>query len=173
MKKYLQLYRDLWAFWSNTFPVINFLKLARLSADSCEASNYFWNLRTTRFWCFCCCCCCCWCCWCCCCCCCCCCGSFLSRLLRWSEFVWLNRSFSDQYAKALVHKEKRTRQDYDELFCIVSSLPAFLRLVFQPLISVQTSFLIGVWQPSGFDYWSLLTAAHLTLEFYARWGVSQ
>ena len=30
------------------------------------------------------------------------------------------------------------------------------------LISVQTSFLIGVWKPSEAKYWSLLTAAYST-----------
>ena len=35
-------------------------------------------------------------------------------------------------------------------------------LVFQPLISVLTSFMAGAWQPSGLSSWSLLTAAYLT-----------
>ena len=45
-------------------------------------------------------------------------------------------------------------------FCNFSWVPAFFELVFQLLISAQTRSLMGVWQPSGLDYWSLLTAAY-------------
>ena len=37
-------------------------------------------------------------------------------------------------------------------FFHLSFLPAFLQLAFQPLISEQTGFSIGVWQPSGLNY---------------------
>ena len=37
-------------------------------------------------------------------------------------------------------------------FLHLSFLPAFLGLVFQPLISVLTDFPIGAWQPSVLDY---------------------
>ena len=35
-------------------------------------------------------------------------------------------------------------------------LPAFPQLVFQPLMSTQTGFMIGARQPSGLYYWSLI-----------------
>ena len=45
----------------------------------------------------------------------------------------------------------------DFFFSILSLFPpAFLPLVFQPLISAQTGFTIGARQPSGLDYWSLI-----------------
>ena len=37
---------------------------------------------------------------------------------------------------------------YKGFFCISPFLPGFLQLVFQPLISAQTGFLIGAWQPT-------------------------
>ena len=44
-----------------------------------------------------------------------------------------------------------------EFFFIFSFfLPAFMKLVFQPLMSVQTGFTIGAQQPSGLNYWSLI-----------------
>ena len=49
-------------------------------------------------------------------------------------------------------------------FCIFSSLPAFFWLIFQPLISIQTSFLIYAGQPRGFNSWSQLTAAYPDLQ---------
>ena len=45
--------------------------------------------------------------------------------------------------------------DSQSNFLHLSFPPAFLHLVFQPLISLQTGFLIGEWQPSGLDYGSL------------------
>ena len=54
----------------------------------------------------------------------------------------------------------RTSKPGKKVFCIVSLLPALFRPVFQSLISVQNSFLIGAWQPSGLNYWSQL--ANLT-----------
>ena len=43
-----------------------------------------------------------------------------------------------------------------EVFLHIFLLPAFLQLVFQPLLSAQTGFLIAAWEPSGLDYWSLI-----------------
>ena len=40
------------------------------------------------------------------------------------------------------------------IFLHLSSLPAFLQLVFQPLFYAQTGFLTGAWQTSGLYYWS-------------------
>ena len=39
-----------------------------------------------------------------------------------------------------------------DFFGQFSLLPAFLQLVFQPLMSAQTGFLVGAWQPSGLDF---------------------
>ena len=47
-----------------------------------------------------------------------------------------------------------------QLFAFFSSLPAFFWLIFRPLVSIQTSFLIEAGQPSGFNSWSLLTTAY-------------
>ena len=53
-------------------------------------------------------------------------------------------------------------------------LAAFFWLVFQPLISKQTSFLIGAWHPSGHDYWSLLSTncclSNTDHEISKTWG---
>ena len=42
-----------------------------------------------------------------------------------------------------------------DTFLHLSFLPDFLQLIIQPIISAQTGFWIGAWQPSGLNYWSL------------------
>ena len=54
----------------------------------------------------------------------------------------------------------------DNLNIFFPSSP-FVWLVFQPLISVLTSFLIGAWQPSGLEPWPLLTANWKLIEYVA------
>ena len=53
-------------------------------------------------------------------------------------------------------QNKKFNSRQPKFFLYLSWLPAFLLLVFQPLMSAQTGFMIGAWQPSGLDYWSLI-----------------
>ena len=50
---------------------------------------------------------------------------------------------------------QQLKENPKRFFFILSFLPAFLLLVFQPLMYLQTGFTMGARQPSGLDYWSL------------------
>ena len=47
---------------------------------------------------------------------------------------------------------REEREVRDLVYLAPSLLPAFLQLVFQPLMSAQTGSLIGAWQLSWLDY---------------------
>ena len=80
-------------------------------------------------------------------------GPGLSTLERWSRLrTWPSSSSSST-----------RRATACESFCIFSLVPTIFGLVFQLLSSMQGSFLIGDFRPSGLNYRSLVIAAYPTL----------
>ena len=88
--------------------------------------------------------------------------SLLRDLIRPEQ---LFRSFVDRRNRRMLDLSNGFFEDFrtdertpgsPEPFLHLSSLPAFLQLVFQPLMSVQTGFSIGAWQPSVLNHWSLI-----------------